>query len=123
MQDALIVGIVFFSLVSVVKIIADHRTRSRLIEKGAVDDRTRWLLAGHSDLVILNNLKWGMVLVGIGLASLLSYWLDDYFYKEGALGLIFVFAGLGFLVYYPLAQRRLRDIERREAERGNNPIG
>ncbi|MBU0982338.1 MAG: hypothetical protein KKA42_00595 [candidate division Zixibacteria bacterium] len=114
MEGALITGIVFLSIVAIVKMIGDNRTKRQLIEKGAVDEQVKRMLLGHSELSTLSNLKWGMVLVGIGLAAILSRWLPYYWSDEGALGLVFLFAGLGFLIYYPIAQKRLREIERRQ---------
>lgn len=116
MQEVLIVGIVFLSVVSIVKIIADTKTRNQLLEKGAVDEKTRQALVGYSELSVLNNLKWGMVLIGIGAAGLLSHLMPYYWSDEGAVGLIFLFAGIGFLVYYPIAQKRLKEIEQRKAQ-------
>ncbi len=115
MEAPLIVGIIFFSVVAIVKIAADAATRRRLIERGEADDKIRALAMGYSELSTLNNLKWGMVLVGVGLASLISYWMPEYLSEEGAIGLIFIFAGLGFLIYYPLAQRRLKETQQRHS--------
>ena len=123
MEDALIVGIVFFSIFSIIKLFSDHLMRKRIIEQGLLDPRSRRVLSGQTDLVVLNNLKWGMVLVGVGLASLLSYWLPDYVEDEGALGLMLLFAGLGFLIYYPIAQKRLREIESEEDKVDTTPAG
>jgi len=114
LTPVLIVGIIFASIVAVVKTIADNSMRRHLIERGEIDDKTRLMIIGHSELRSLTSLKWGMVLVGIGLAALISHWWPYYWDDEGAIGLMFVFAGLGFLVYYPIAQRRLKQIERRE---------
>jgi len=47
---------------------------------------------------------------------MISWWLPDYFSEEGAVGLVFIFGGLGFLIYYPLAQKRLKEIERRDSD-------
>ena len=121
MHEVLIVGIVFLSVVAVIKIITDSITRRKLIEREAGDNRTSHFLMGHPEHSALSNLKWGMVLVGIGLAALLSHWLPYHWSEEGAIGLIFVFAGLGFLIYYPIARKRLREIERNEHERQQLP--
>ena len=36
------------------------------------------------------------------------------FTDEAALGLILIFAGLGFLVYYPIAEKRLKRIKQKQ---------
>jgi len=116
MEAPLIVGIIFFSIVAVTKIVSDARTRKSLIEKSQIDEKTRQAILGHSELANLSNVKWGMVLVGIGLAAMLSNWLPDLWDEEGAVGLVFVFAGLGFLIYYPKAQARLKNLEKKEKQ-------
>ena len=52
-----------------------------------------------------------MVLVGIGLAALISQAFPSYVSDEIAFALIFIFAGIAFLVYYPLADRRLKQVK------------
>jgi uncharacterized membrane protein len=113
MEAPLIVGIVFFSVVTIVKIVVDSSTRRRMLETGTLDDRTKRLMMSQAELSTLSNLKWGMILIGIGLAALLSQLMPYSFSDEGAIGLVFLFAGLGFLIYYPIAQKRLKEIEQR----------
>jgi len=114
MEAPLIVGIVFFSIVTVVKLLVDSSTRRRMLETGALDDRMKRLLMNQAELSTLSNLKWGMILIGIGLAALASEVWPYYLSDEGALGLVFLFAGLGFLIYYPIAQHRLKKLEERK---------
>ena len=108
MESVLIPAVVFFSIVAIVKIVSDAKTRNRLIEKGTVDEETRNMLGATTELAALSSLKWGMILVGIGLAALISQLFPYYISDEIAFGLIFIFAGLAFLIYYPLAERRIR---------------
>lgn len=110
-SEVLIPAIVFFSIVAVVKILADARTRNRLIEKGVANEKIRDFLGTTSQLHALSSLKWGMVLVGIGLAALISQAFPSYVSDEIAFALIFIFAGIAFLVYYPLADRRLKQVQ------------
>lgn len=119
LEAPLIVGIIFFSLVAIIKTITEAITRRKLIEKGGVDERTRRVLLGQAELGTLANIKWGMILVGIGVASMMSEWLPYRWSDEAAIGLAFIFAGLGFLIYYPLAQKRLREIEERGSSTGS----
>jgi len=115
MEEALIVGIVFFSIVAIVKIIADATTRRRVLDKAATDPEAAQRLYGHPELLNLSSLKWGMVLVGIGLAWLISRWMPyRYWHDETVFGLMFLLAGVGMLVYYPIAQRKIKKIEQKE---------
>jgi hypothetical protein len=115
MNEAILIpAIVFFSIVAVVKIVADARTRNRLIEKGSADSKLQNLLGTSAELHALSSLKWGMVLVGIGLAALISRLFPYYLSDEVAFGLIFLFAGIGFLVYFPIAEWRMKKMRQKD---------
>jgi len=105
MSDALQMAVAFGAIVMIVKIATDTATRHKLINKGLVDEKIKFLYNGGSYARALNNLKWGMVLVGIGAAALIGNFSPDYFEEGGTLGLMFVFGGIGFLVYYALLAR------------------
>ena len=113
-SDVLIVGIVFFSVVAIVKIVADNRTRHKILEQGIENEKIQNFFAAQFELHSLSSIKWGMVLVGIGLAAMISQFFPREFTEEAALGLIFIFAGLGFLIYYPIAERRLKQIKNKQ---------
>lgn len=119
MEAAIIVGVIFFALVAVVKIISDNMTRRRIIERGGLDESVSRALLGHPEISNLSSLKWGLVLLGIGIAAVVAQWLPYYWTDESVFGLMFVLAGLGMMLYYPLAQRRIKRIE--AEERAKNP--
>ena len=116
MEEALIVGIVFFSIVAIVKIIADATTRRRMMERAASSDDVSKAMMVHPELINLSSLKWGLVLVGIGLAWLVSRWMPYYMHDETVFGLMFLLAGVGMLVYYPIAQKKLKRIQNEQAD-------
>lgn len=107
MEDFLIVSIIFLSAVWVVKIATDYQTRSQLIKKGEVNENLKYLFKNYGTQTwIGSNLKWGMVLIGIGLALMIKQLAPFYLDDETVLGLIFLFAGLSFFIYYFLAKTR-----------------
>ena len=108
MESILIVLIVFAAIVSTVKIIADSRLRNRLIDKGLVDEKVKFLYRKDDKTMVLSNLKWGMVLVGVGVAAMVGQFFP-YFSDEGVLGLMLTFAGFGFLIYYFVASSQLKN--------------
>ncbi len=116
MEPALILAVIFFGIVAIIKTVSDSRTRNRLIEKGVADDKIRAYFEASTEVQPLSSLKWGMVLVGIGLAAFISQAFPRYVSDEIAFGLIFIFAGIAFLIYYPLAERRLRRMRNREQQ-------
>lgn len=109
LAPVLILLVIFGGIIGIVRVVSESRLRTRLIEKGMVDEKAQYLWTkSHSD-GYLNNLKWGMVLVAIGAAALLSQFLPYYFDDSGTIGLMLIFGGLAFLLYYPIAQRHNRD--------------
>jgi hypothetical protein len=107
----IIVGIIFFTVAWVIRILADTKTRNRLIDKGLVNPQVKHLFNQHEDLRTLSSLKWGMVLVAIGAAALISQLFPDYTDGEITIGLMFLFAGLAFLIYYPIAEKRMKKLQ------------
>ena len=68
MEDAIQMAVVFGTMILITKLLVDYFTRKRLIDKGLVDEKVKFLYNGSSHSRALNNLKWGMVLIGIGTA-------------------------------------------------------
>jgi len=91
------------------KIFFDYRIKKQLIEKDKVDENVKFLNQSGPETKMLTNLKWGMVLVGIGLAMLISWWFPRQIGDEGTIGLMFLFAGVGFLISAGLASKIGKD--------------
>ena len=105
LNEVFIVGIIFFTFLGVVKVISDNRLRSKLIERGEVDESVKSL---YSTQNVLSSLKWGFVLVGLGLALLLSQLFPDGIREEVIVGSMFLLAGAGLLFFYYLSNRILK---------------
>ena len=105
LEDVVVPVAIFGGFVWIVRIITDYLTRKRLIEKGLVDEKVKYLYHESGRHKALSNMKWGIVLIGIGLAAMFSFWWPDTFHEEGTIGLMFLFAGVGFLSYYFLAPK------------------
>ena len=101
---------VFAGIALVIKVITDAITRSKLINKGMVDENVKYLFSKYGKSDSLSNIKYGLILVGIGLAIFIREMstITD----EMMLGLMFVFAGAAFLIYFPLAKKRDEDIKK-----------
>lgn len=108
-QDVVIVAVVFFSFVAIVKIVTENRIRRLLIDRGKLDESTKYLYASKIENEPLSAFKWGLVLIGIGVALFLGELFPSTFSEEGMVGLMFLFAGIGFLIYYYMAKRQLRE--------------
>jgi hypothetical protein len=97
-SEVIVVPVIFFSFVAIVKIITDSLVRRQLIKNGMVDEKAKYVFSSF-DLTNGNSLKWGIVLIAIGVAFLIGNYVPE-MDEEGVIGLVFVFAGLGMASYY-----------------------
>jgi len=112
MVPMVVVAIIFGSLVAVIKILSDNRIRKNLIESGQVDEKAKYLyLKGEKSIPDpLATVKWGMVMIGIGIALLIGQFIDQFVMYGDAegitIGLMFLFAGIAFLIYYNMKKNQ-----------------
>ncbi len=101
--------VIFGAFVAITKIISDARTRNKLIEKGLVDEKVKYLFTKNTAMSSFSSLKWGLVLVGLGVALMASYIWPDLLEDGGTFGLMFLFAGIAFLIYFGVAQKEIKE--------------
>jgi hypothetical protein len=97
----------FIAIIVIVKVALDHRTRQKLIEKGMVDEKVKYLYQENGERRVLGTLKWALVLIGIGLAVVIGQLVPDRMMEEMTAAGMFLFAGIGLLIYYAVASRVL----------------
>lgn len=105
---AIIVAIIFICVVYWIKIISDNRVRLKLIEKGLVDEKAKYLYPSKTEFQGPASLKWGIVLIAVGLACLSIVVFQK---EEVFLASIFLFPGIGLVVYYLVARALAREEE------------
>ena len=101
--------VVFSSIVLIVKTVADYKTKNNLIKNGLVDEKIKFLFANAQASSSLASVKWGLVFIGIGTALFAREWID--ITDEGMFGIMFLFAGISFILFHLLAKS--------EAEKNN----
>ena len=104
--EFLIPIVLILAPVLLIKIISDNRIRHKLIDKGLIDEKVKYLFAENLTLQPLSSVKWGLVLIGIGLALFIGNMSD--LHEELIFGLMFIFAAIGFFVYYFLANQEMK---------------
>jgi len=104
--DFLIPISIFFAIAYIIKVISDNRLRHRLIERGQVDETVKDLFNENLELKALSSVKWGLVLIGIGLALFVGQMFPYDVREEMTIGSMFFLAGVGFLAFYFMAKKR-----------------
>jgi len=93
-------------ILALVRIVMGHRLRNKILSKETPPDVTTRLLEPESARSkALDSLKWALVLIGIGAGLAVGQLVPGDMTEEMTLAGIFVFGGLGFLVYFLIAYR------------------
>jgi hypothetical protein len=103
--------VLFISVAAVIimHLASRHRERLTMIEKGMSSDDIKALFArGEYRTNPLGVLKWGILFLFVGMATLLGNYLDaTYNVRDGVMiGLITLFAGIGLVVFYVIAAKK-----------------
>ena len=90
-----------------------HRERMRLIEKGLTPDEVKAYFSetNNKPRNPYSSLKWGILLTFLGIGIFLANLFEGmYDLEEGVMmGIIILFAGIGFLVYYGVVSSKLKN--------------
>ena len=106
--EAVIPIAMFIVFAAIVKMIVDNSTRKKLIEKGLVDEKIKHLFPDRPKGQPLTSLKWGLVCIGVGIALFIGRLAPYDVREEITIGAMFILAGLGLVIYYPIASRMLK---------------
>jgi hypothetical protein len=104
LDDALIVAIIFVSFVVVIKILSDNRIRRAAIDKGVLGEDLKYLYGNRIESYVPSALKWGFVLIGIGLAFFIGQFVPGDDQGVITIGSMFALSGLGLVIYYLIAR-------------------
>lgn len=108
-DEPAVVFVSFFAFVlGVTRVLSDNWTKRRLIEARVSEDVIRTLFRKESDPEMFAALKWGIVLVSLGLGLMVSQYLPSRFEEPLAWGVVLVFGGVGLLAYYAIARALVR---------------
>jgi hypothetical protein len=114
--DAVIPIGLFMVVAYVIKVIVEHSTRRKLIDKGMVDENVKYLDFDKPTNQTLSALKWGMVAIGIGIAIFIGQMVQYDLREEVTIGCMFIFGGLALVIYYPIANRMLAKHKRENSD-------
>ncbi len=98
------------AVVLIIKIVSDNRLRHKFIDKGLVDKNIKFLYKPEEDRRY-SSLKWGFVLIGLGMGFLLSQLFDFEMPDMAILSMLALFSGLGLVVYYLIVSKKTKASE------------
>jgi Kef-type K+ transport system membrane component KefB len=105
--------IVIAATVLIVKAIIDYLGR-RLMIKGMAPEEIDSRSSMSTKWSLMSNLKWALVCLGFGAAAILYDFLQEVISVTGGFGLMFIGAGVGYLVYFLIAWRWSEKEEHRD---------
>lgn len=97
----------FIVIPFIVKVVSDNKIRQKLIEKGLVDENIKHLFPDKPKDQVSASLKWGMVLIAVGLAVFVGQMAPSDLVEEVTIGAMFIFGGLALVLYYVIAGKKL----------------
>ncbi len=118
LREVMTIAIVFFSIITFVKILSVHFLKRKIINSGHIDkagilDQSNEPEA-RVNYDLFPALKWGLVAFfgGLGLIIIELAGVSNPLFKEYEstmpFGIFFVFVALGFLVYYFMMNNKIK---------------
>lgn len=105
-MEEMIPMVLFVCVVLAIKIIMDGRVRTKLAQSGASEDLVRAMLAADEQNRKVSSLKWGLVLILVGVAFGLIDFMNLGPNDPATFGIVIFAAGAGMLGFHNLVNRR-----------------
>lgn len=87
---------------------ARHEERMQVIEKGLQGEQLDYFLKTRQrDSNLLANIKYGLMLISIGLAIFLGTFAPSHQQEEITFGFIFLLPGISLIIYYAIAKKQV----------------
>ena len=104
-----ILGTLGITLVWFTRTISDYILKKKMIEKGYVNEDTQAIFKKNTDENKYSSLKWGLIILFAGLSLIIMEYLEYATRSPLPYGLFAVFVSMGFLIYYFLVKKELKD--------------
>jgi hypothetical protein len=110
---AMIAIVFFFSTLVIIwggYLLTRHKERAMMIDKGLKAEEIKSLYSrGTWQTNPLSSLKWGIIILAIGLAALFGMYLHaNLLVEEGVIpGLMAAFGGAGLILFYFIARKKV----------------
>ena len=108
MTPVLVLAVIGYFVLELVRAVAENRIRTKLIEKGLVDEKIKLLFQPQLLSNSASSLKWGLVMIAVGLAFMFAFaihsWVPVGIRGEITAGAVFSMAGLAMIIHYAIAR-------------------
>lgn len=109
----LVPAVAMIAFAIIVKAIVENLVKLKIANKDNPQNDPNQALKQRKPYKPLTNLKWGFVLAGLGLALILKEYILPSLSQIGLFGFMFLFAGLGFILYFILFKK---DSDKKETD-------
>lgn len=96
----------FYIVYLIIKTVSDNRVRQKLIDKGLVDEKVKYLFVKNTEMQPMPSLKWGIVLIAVGIALFINAMFPLLMEGPASFGFVSILAGFAFVVYYFIAKNQ-----------------
>jgi hypothetical protein len=102
LQPVLIIAVIFLGIIALLREVSQNRLRHKVVDKGVNPSNLNFqaLFSREAARNRYGSLKWGMLLVGIGLVLLVVQILPVEVSDETTVGIMSLVAGLCLLIYH-----------------------
>ena len=90
---------IFIVIGWIIKTVSDNKVRRTAIEKGEIDEKLSSVFSRENHRAD-SSMKWGMVLIAVGIALLIGGFYSYDVADEAKIGIMFLFAGGALLLYH-----------------------
>ena len=117
LTPVLILGVIFWGILAIVREVSQNKLRHRIVDKGLTGVNVQNLFQGGNGGTRHGSLKWGILMLGVGLVLLVSQIISVEISDEATFGVMFVTAGVCLLVYYFVAPKNAEKPEDKKTGR------
>ena len=96
--------IFFIVMLAIFRIQANKQLKIKMIERGISEENLVQLFKTSTNETVFGALKWALVLVGLGAGLAVS---QSFGFGALSFGIVTIFAGIGFFIYYLIMKKRL----------------
>ena len=118
----IIIPVSFFIMVAyLVKTLSDNNLRRQIIKNGQITPEVRYLLNTPKTDNVPASLKWGLVLLALGVGASLGQLVPEEVREQFTLAFMLIGGGIALLIYYSVAIKISRKKDISEGEENIQP--